>query len=111
MKIPICTQSLSSKGIDANERLSSAWSYLDPRTGYQKRTKATKAIRKAAKHSKYLAAHMDSPLLNHPSSDGYLLHRTEHSAVISTVLGYVPLSQVGIIVPNNSIKFIITSFS
>ena len=84
---------------------------LTPRTGYQKRTKATKAIRKAAKHSKYLAAHMDSPFLNHPSSDGYLLHHTEHSAVISTVLGYVPLSQVGIFMPNASNKFVITSFS
>ena len=103
MKIPICPQSLSSKGIDANERLSSAWSYLGLRIGYQKRTKATKAIRKAVKHSKYLAAPMDGPPLNHPSSDGYLLHRTEHSAVISAILGYVPLSQVGIVV--------LTSFS
>ena len=77
----------------------------------KKGTKATKAIRKAAKHSKYLATHMDSPLLNHPSSDDYLLHRTEHSAVISAILGYVSFSQVGIIVPNNSIKFIIISFS
>ena len=111
MKIPTCPQVLGSKGTDANERLSSALSYLGPWTGYQKRTKATKAIRKAVKHSKYLAAHMDGPLLNHPSSNGYLLHRTEHSAVISAGLGYVPLSQVGTIVPNYSIKFIITSFS
>ena len=79
--------------------------------GYLKRTKIAKAIRKAVKHSKYLAVHVDGPLLNHPSSSGYLLHSTEHSTVISAGLGYVPLFQVGAIVPNYSIKFIIASFS
>ena len=77
----------------------------------KKRAKATKAIRKAAKHSKYLVAHMDDPPLNHPSSDGYLLHRTEHSVVISAILGYVSFFQVGIIVPNSFNKFVIISFS
>ena len=49
-------------------------------------------------------------ILGYISSDDYLLHRTEHSAIISAVLGYVSFSQVGIIVPDNSIKLNIISF-
>ena len=52
MEISTRPQSLNSKGTDADERLSSARSYLGPRTGYKKKmTKAMKVIRKTAKHS------------------------------------------------------------
>ena len=44
------------------------------------------------------------------SSNGYFLHRIEHSVVISTSFG-VSISQVGIVVPNNSIKVMVISFS
>ena len=59
----------------------------------------------------YSATCKSCSFLGYMFSDDYLLHRIEHSAVISAILGYVSFSQVDIIVPNNSIKFIIISFS
>ena len=46
------------------------------------------------------------------SSDGYFLHRVEHSVIISASFGVsIVFSQVGIVVPNNSIKVMVISFS
>ena len=70
-----------------------------------------KVIRKMVKHLITQQPVGAIHFLGYMSSGDYLLHRTEHSAVISVILGYVSFSQVGIIVPSNSIKFIIISFS
>ena len=109
MKIPTRPQVLGSKKTDANERLSSARLYLGPRRD-TKKDQGYESHQEGGETLQYLVAYMDRPSLNHPSSDGYSLHRTEHSAVLSTNLGYVLFFQVGIIVPDSSNKFIITYF-
>ena len=44
--------------------------------------------------------------MGYTSSDDYLLHSTEHSALTSVSSGYATLFHVGIIVPNSFNKFI-----
>ena len=50
-------------------------------------------------------------ILGYPSSDDYLLHSTELSAVILVSLKYVTFFQVGIIVLDSFNKLGIISFS